>query len=134
MNRRRGVVLIAALIALLVASSFIAEMVRSALLYREEGRALPRLRQAQLLAESAGERARLKLAQDAAYRGEIWSPQLAADSMERPQEGPTTQVMIEIDRQDEEVKQIRIQAIVMGSAHERSLYELELEPSGRTIE
>lgn len=69
---RRGVILAAVLVVLLVVSLLVATLIPELSQARRQARVWQWQQQSRLLAESAIERARLRLELDAAYAGETW--------------------------------------------------------------
>ena len=85
---RRGTVLVAALVCLLVVMGMLASMLQGALrahrqLHRERD-----LRQTDLLLKAGADRARYRLANEKDYRGETWT--LSADAIADKGEGRVT--------------------------------------------
>jgi Tfp pilus assembly protein PilX len=72
-SRRRGAALIAAMIAVLLASAVGTILLKTALAQRRTAIREQRRQQSIWLAESAIERAAAKLSRDAAYTGETWT-------------------------------------------------------------
>jgi hypothetical protein len=72
-HRRRGVVLLAVMVCVLIAAAVVASLTRGALLAQRQFRARRDQLQAVWLAESAVERAVSRLATDADFRQETWS-------------------------------------------------------------
>lgn len=82
--RRRGVLLVAALICLLLVSALSGSLIRHSLLHYREVRNVHRDCQANLLAVAASDRARAQLAADENYQGETWEVRL--DVLQEPQD------------------------------------------------
>ena len=76
-RERRGAVIIAALVCLLIVVALLGALLQGALRSRRQLRMQRDLRQCELLAEAGLARATDRLAQQADYRGEVWS--IAAD-------------------------------------------------------
>jgi Tfp pilus assembly protein PilV len=70
---RRGLIVVAVLVCLVVMMLLGAALLKVALMERESNREAERRLQAQWLVESGLERARAKLAADASYAGETWT-------------------------------------------------------------
>lgn len=71
-SSRRGTLLLAVLVCLIVATSLLTAMVQSALASRRQVRSLARLAQVELLLQSGFDRAVAQMTADSAYRGETW--------------------------------------------------------------
>lgn len=81
---RRGTLLLAVLVCLIVATSLLTAMVQSALASRRQVRSLARLAQVELLLQSGFDRAVAQITADSEYRGETWrlpAVSLAAESL-----------------------------------------------------
>ena len=76
---RRGTVLVAALVCLLVVMSILTGILQNSLRARRQLRAERDARQADLLLEAGLSRAQFQLARNAEYRGEVWD--LPADQI-----------------------------------------------------
>ena len=70
--RRRGTILVVALVCLLIVMTLVALLLQGALRARRQLRAERDRRQAELLLAAGIERAALRLADEADYRGETW--------------------------------------------------------------
>lgn len=71
-RERRGAVLVAALVCLLIVMALLGAMLQGALRARRQLHAERDLRQAELLLQAGMDRAADRLANDADYRGETW--------------------------------------------------------------
>ena len=72
-SKRRGTVLVAALVCLLVVMAMLGAMLRGTLRAHRELHNERDLRQTELLLQAGSGRAVFRLAKDANYRGETWS-------------------------------------------------------------
>lgn len=72
-SSRRGVILAAVLITLAIAAALLLALVQAAVVRRSAAEVAAWRTQAALLAESAMERAAVRLAADPSYRGETWN-------------------------------------------------------------
>lgn len=71
-SRRRGAILVVALVCLLVVMSLVGGMIKGALRERRQLHQYRDLRQTNLLVEAGADRAAQRLAEDPDYRGETW--------------------------------------------------------------
>jgi hypothetical protein len=74
-SKRVASAVLMVLVILVVVGALTAELLRTALLYRQAASEVAGRRQVQLLAEAALERAVLSLAASPEYRGETWRPE-----------------------------------------------------------
>lgn len=72
--RRRGTVLVAALICLLVVTALVGALLKGALLARRHLHQERNLRQTELLLQAGVDRAQARLTADRGYQGETWAP------------------------------------------------------------
>ena len=77
-RRRRGVVLVAALVCLLVVTALLGNLLLGTLRTGRQLHAERDLRQCELLLQAGVDRAALRLAREADYRGETWTLPAAA--------------------------------------------------------
>ncbi len=84
-TRRRGAVLIGAMVCLVLVSMLLGSLLRLAVTHRRQVRRQQDYLQAEWLAESAMERAASRLAADSDYPGESWN--IAADELGGPHSG-----------------------------------------------
>jgi hypothetical protein len=87
-RRRRGAVIVATLVCLLVVMALLTAMLQGALRARRQLPVQRDLRQCELLLTAGLDRAAHRLASEADYRGETWS--LPADSTARLADGQVT--------------------------------------------
>jgi len=80
---RRGSVLIAALVTLLIIMLTAAALMRGIVAVHRQSRVNQQQLQAEWLAEAAVSRAMVRLAAEPDYRGETWRPQISSGSTER---------------------------------------------------
>jgi type II secretory pathway component PulK len=92
---RRGTVLIAALVCLLIVMAMLGTMLQGALRAHRQMRSERDLRQTELLLQAGSDRAAYRIANDANYRGETWT--LPAGAIAENREA---QVTIEAARPD----------------------------------
>lgn len=107
MHRRRGVILVAVLVCLAVATGMFLVVVRQTLAERRAMRANQREMQAVWLAEAALERAVARVAADAAYVGETWSlgaKEFASDK------GAVVRIVVEPIVDQSQRRSIRVEA------------------------
>jgi hypothetical protein len=96
-RRRRGAVLVAALVCLLVVMAVLSSMLQGTLRARRQLHRERDLRQAELLLQAGVERAAFRFASEPGYRGETWS--LPAVMITGSKAG---RVMIEFSRESDE--------------------------------
>jgi Tfp pilus assembly protein PilX len=87
-RERRGAVIVASLVCMLVVMAILGAMLRGTLRNFRQMRSERDLRQAELLLEAGSQRAAHKLAADSNYRGETWN--LPADAIAGAGEGRVT--------------------------------------------
>lgn len=104
-GRRRGAVLVVALVGLLIVTALLGTMLLSALQARRQMRKERDHLQCELLLQAGLDRAAFRLAEDADYAGETWK--LPAEGIIGQAEG---QVAIEVARADDMPPQIRVVA------------------------
>jgi len=103
---RRGAVLVAALVCLLIVMAMLSSMLQGALRARRQLHVERDLRQTELLLQAGVERAVFRLAGESGYRGETWT--LPADAIVGSEAG---RVSVEITRSAaEEPWQVRVVA------------------------
>ncbi len=143
---RRGLMVVAVLVCLVVMMLLGAALLKVALLERESNREAERRLQAEWLVESGLERARARLAADASYSGETWTQSAAdlglaepapASALERNGDRAVGVVTISIDRSGGEGRRlVRVQAdYLCGGTHpsrhsEEQLIDLEAQKTG----
>jgi type II secretory pathway component PulK len=100
---RRGLVIFAALACLMIAAALIGGMLKSAIQARRQLLTECDCRQAELLLQAGADRAAARLADDPAFRGDVWK--LAADEITGSGSG---QVTTEVIRGDNDSLQVRV--------------------------
>ena len=104
-HRRRGAVLVVALVGLLIVTALLGTMLHSALQARRQMRKERDHLQCELLLQAGLDRAAFRLAEDADYAGETWN--LPAADVFGQAEGRVT---IEVTRAEDMPPQIRVVA------------------------
>ena len=142
---RRGLMVVAVLVCLVVMMLLGAALLKVALLERENNREAERRLQTQWLVESGLERARARLAADASYSGETWTQSAADLGLAEPAPAsalaPTADravgvVTISVDRSGAAGRLVRVQAdYLRGGPHpsrhsEEQLIDLEAQKTG----
>jgi Tfp pilus assembly protein PilX len=134
-NNRRGAVLVAVLVCLIVITIVCGTLLKQGLGARSQLKAEERRLQARWLAESGLERAAARLESEISYAGETWNP--SPDSLGGTWPG---QVTISVSRVDDHPNQRLVQvhadypsgATYRARQHTQAVIELHSEPSGDT--
>lgn len=120
--KRRGVILVCVLACLVVVSGLTLAMTQTALAARREARYRMQVCQTEWLLQAGVQRASMRIADSADYRGEVWRCDKAIDRFD------DATVQIQVSDISENQRAVTVTSILGGSTN-----DLSQPASGRTI-